>query len=240
MSSTEISPSNEDKTDKSRPRLSITQVVASALAAITATFAASYFGVSGTVIGAALASVVTVVGNAVYSHSIQRTGARVRGVVPISIAQPPGEVAPKPDTMARPPRAVAWQHAALAALGLFLVVAGIVTGIELAAGRPLSNIVHDRSGHGTSLFGGGGGATEPPAPPTRHPASTASGTATTPATTSRPTAPSTSSSASPSPSPTPAPTDSSTATTTPSPTPGPTTSSPGTASGSPTSPGPSP
>ena len=53
--------------------LSITHILASALAAVTATFAASYFGVSGTIIGAALASVVTVVGNTLYSHSIQRT-----------------------------------------------------------------------------------------------------------------------------------------------------------------------
>lgn len=67
-----------------RPRfeLSVTQLVATALAAITATIAASYLGVSGTVIGAALASVVSAVGNAVYGHSLRSTRDRVRVVVP--------------------------------------------------------------------------------------------------------------------------------------------------------------
>ncbi len=59
-------------TDRPRLQLSATQIIASALAAVTATFGASYLGVAGTVIGAAVASVLTVVGNAVYSHSLQR------------------------------------------------------------------------------------------------------------------------------------------------------------------------
>ena len=79
-------PVREEESDNAptaaRFSLSATQIVASALAATTATVCASYLGVAGTVIGAAVASVLTVVGNAVYSHSIQRTGARVREVVP--------------------------------------------------------------------------------------------------------------------------------------------------------------
>ena len=77
--------------ERPRIQLSASQVIASALAAITATVAASYLGVAGTVIGAAVASVLTVIGNAVYSHSIQRTGARVRSVVPAA-----GRFAPRP------------------------------------------------------------------------------------------------------------------------------------------------
>lgn len=65
-----------------RLELSATQLVASALAAITATVAASYLGVSGTVAGAAVASVLTALGNAVYGHSLRSTGTRVREVVP--------------------------------------------------------------------------------------------------------------------------------------------------------------
>lgn len=59
------------------PGLSVTQIVASVLATITATVALSWLGVAGTVIGAALASVLTVVGNSVYARSIRRTRDRV-------------------------------------------------------------------------------------------------------------------------------------------------------------------
>ena len=44
------------------------QIVGSTLAAVTAAVAASYLGVAGTVIGAALVSAGTTVGTAVYTH----------------------------------------------------------------------------------------------------------------------------------------------------------------------------
>jgi hypothetical protein len=58
--------------------ISFVQVLASALAAATATLALSYLGVAGTILGAALASVITVVGNYVYSRSLSRTHKAVR------------------------------------------------------------------------------------------------------------------------------------------------------------------
>ena len=220
MSSTEIPPSNDHETPKSRPQLSITQILASALAAITATFAASYFGVSGTIIGAALASVVTVVGNAVYSHSIQRTRAQLRVAVPFSLVHPlnapvakaAAENRAEGEAPDRTRRAFRWQHAAFAAAGLFLVIAGIVTGVELAAGRPLTSIVHDRSGSGTSLFGGSHPATTHTSPKTTPspPASSTSSTSTSP--TTQPSAPQSTQgsisapSTAPTPTPTPTPT----------------------------------
>jgi hypothetical protein len=63
-------------------KISLIQVVATALAAITATVVASFLGVAGTVAGAAVASTMSVVGTAVYSHSLRRTRERVRTVVP--------------------------------------------------------------------------------------------------------------------------------------------------------------
>ncbi|TAM84348.1 MAG: hypothetical protein EPN43_12635 [Jatrophihabitans sp.] len=113
-----------------RVGLSSTQLVASALAAVTATVAASYLGVSGTVIGAAVASVLSVLGNAVYSHSLRQTGSRVRAAVPAR-----GR----------------WVLGTCAAV--FVGVLGVVTVVELAAGRPLSNLVHDSPGTGTTVFG---------------------------------------------------------------------------------------
>jgi hypothetical protein len=142
-------------TETTRPRiqLSATQVIASALAAITATVAASYLGVAGTVIGAAVASVLTVVGNAVYSHSIQRTSARVRTVVPAA-----GRLAPRPapaviESAPGRPRRSAWSVMAAACVGVFAGVLVVITGVELVAGRPLTDVLHNKAGSGTSVLG---------------------------------------------------------------------------------------
>lgn len=64
-----------------------TQVAASGLAAVSATVAASYFGVAGTVIGAGLVSVIAVVASAVYSYSIRRTRSRVRQSLDVAVSQ---------------------------------------------------------------------------------------------------------------------------------------------------------
>src|ERR1700712_727218 len=71
-----------------RFNLSATSLVATGLAAITATFAASYLGVAGTVIGAALFSVLTSVGKEVYDQSLRRTGNAVREVGPVTRVLP--------------------------------------------------------------------------------------------------------------------------------------------------------
>ncbi|MFI6786932.1 hypothetical protein ACIBG4_06350 [Nonomuraea sp. NPDC050383] len=57
--------------------LSVPQIGGSALAAVTAAVAASYLGVAGTVIGAAVMSVASTVGTAVYTHYLKRTGDQV-------------------------------------------------------------------------------------------------------------------------------------------------------------------
>jgi hypothetical protein len=129
--------------------------VATALAAITATIAASYLGVSGTVIGAALASVVSAVGNAVYGHSLRSTRDRVRGrdprpLTPASASAPAELSASRPGH--KPPR---WRGAAIGAAAVFAAVLALVTGVELVAGRPLSDLVRGDAGSGTSVFGGG-------------------------------------------------------------------------------------
>ncbi len=142
-----------------RPRLQLTgtQVLASALAATTATVGASYLGVAGTVIGAALASVLTVVGNAVYSHSLQRTGVRVRTAVPGAARWSPRPAAPQPNAPA-PARTDSnrrgtWRLLAASCVGVFAGVLLVVTGVELVAGKPLSDLVRGDSTSGTTVFG---------------------------------------------------------------------------------------
>jgi hypothetical protein len=129
-----------------RLQLTVTQVVASVLAAVTATVAASFLGVNGTVIGAAVASLLTVVGNAVYAHSLHRTKARV-------------------STVTGP---VLWRRIAVTATGLFAVVLAVMTGVELVSGRPVSDLVRGTTGAGTTVFGSsqrvGGVDTRTPTP----------------------------------------------------------------------------
>lgn len=176
--------SGPDAAGTTRPQLSATQVVASVLAAVTATVAASYLGVAGTVIGAAVASVLTVVGNAVYGHSIQRTGERVRAAVPASARWLPP---PAPTSTSSPTSTLSGAKGAesrdtsrhstdnapldrrgqlrrlgLACLAVFAVINVAVTSVELIAGRPISDLLTGKKASGTSLFGThstGGGST---------------------------------------------------------------------------------
>lgn len=152
--------------------LSATQLVATGLAATTATIAASYLGVTGTVIGAALASVLTAAGKEVYSHSLRSTGDRVRGAVPVTRALPrghdpaspslasatataPGDDEP-PALPAATPRVAqpnAWRRIAIGAIGVFVAVLAVITAVEVIAGRPVSDVVRGDTGKGTSFFG---------------------------------------------------------------------------------------
>jgi hypothetical protein len=148
-----------DETARPRIQLTPTQIVASALAATTATVAASYLGVAGTVIGAGVASVLTVVGNAVYSHSIQRTSHRMRTVVPAAARfAPRPTAAPEQPGAARTsrPRRHAWTVMAAACVGVFAGVLVVITGVEIVAGRPLTDVLHGTAGSGTSVLGDAG------------------------------------------------------------------------------------
>ncbi|MGC5165716.1 hypothetical protein [Luteimicrobium sp. DT211] len=66
-----------DRIQERAPRPSGVQITASALAAVSSTLLLSYFGVAGTIIGAGLASVLTVLGNFVYQRSMLRAHEKV-------------------------------------------------------------------------------------------------------------------------------------------------------------------
>ncbi|MFC4536431.1 hypothetical protein [Sphaerisporangium dianthi] len=73
--------------DKETLDLSAPQIVGGALAAATAAVGASFLGVHGTVIGAALASAGTTVGNAIYTHYIHRTKDRLKEAHELIVGQ---------------------------------------------------------------------------------------------------------------------------------------------------------
>jgi hypothetical protein len=64
--------------DERKLSISTTQVVASALAAMSVAFLTSWLGTAGTIIGACLGSVIATVGTAAYSWSLRRTSTVVK------------------------------------------------------------------------------------------------------------------------------------------------------------------
>jgi hypothetical protein len=156
-----------------RFNLSATQLLATALAAVTATVAASYLGVAGTVIGAAVVSVMSAIGNAVYTHSLRTTHARVREVVPMR--RPPARPAalPRSAPLERPARDAekgevvrrqGWQRAAFGAVALFVALLTVITGVEIVTGRPISDLLRGTTGSGTTLFGDANANSPAPVP----------------------------------------------------------------------------
>jgi hypothetical protein len=66
-----------------RFNLSTIQVSAGILAALTGAIAASFLGVAGTLVGAAVGSLASTVGGEVYKHYLERTHERLRGAVDV-------------------------------------------------------------------------------------------------------------------------------------------------------------
>jgi hypothetical protein len=134
-----------------KPELNITQLIAGAGATVTATVAASYFGVGGTLIGAGAVSVLSTAGATIYQHFLDRGRQQIAAKIPARVGTGRGEDVddPAPTGGRRPwPK---WYVLFGAAAGVFLAVMGLVTAFELFTGKPLSNTVQGRNGRGTSV-----------------------------------------------------------------------------------------
>lgn len=87
---------------RGKPDVSVTQLVAGALATATATVVASYFGVAGTLIGAAMMSVVSTGGAALYKHYLERGKSQIVDKMPTLGNRLHGEEDGEPDDPAAP------------------------------------------------------------------------------------------------------------------------------------------
>jgi hypothetical protein len=143
--------------------LSPTQVAAGAGASVTSTVIASTLGTAGTLIGAALASIVSTIAAALYAHSLNKgkekiTTVRIprlndqearEGTQVMTVLPPVNGPKELPEHL--DPRKGKrfdikldrrfWTKIALAAVGMFVLVMGIITGIELVGQKPVSSIV---------------------------------------------------------------------------------------------------
>lgn len=154
------------------------KVLGSALAAVTAAVVTSFAGVAGTVVGAAVVSVVATVGTAAYTHSLNRAKERMRTVQAAHGRIRAGGAGGSTTTTPAPApsrtfRLATWAVAGAAVL-VFLLSMGAVSAFELVAGQPLSSLLgrhHDRSGTSVGrVFGGGSAARKVPSkPPSTEP-----------------------------------------------------------------------
>jgi hypothetical protein len=142
-------------------RVRTSQVLAGALAAVTAALIGSTMGVAGTVVGAGLASVISTVGGTLYLRSIQRTRDGVRTVrakvvgrsggatvlVSTDDSEPvpePGdevEASDEPVAEERPPaekRRLRWPVLVVTTVAAFALGMAAVTGVEWLRGESLS------------------------------------------------------------------------------------------------------
>ena len=146
--------------------LSPAQIVGGALAAMTAAALGSQLSVAGTVVGAALASIIAAVASSLYTTSLRRTGDKVRTVFwtgqPNEVDEPTvmeilpdreghvaGQrshlVAPEPIEPSPRRRKLNWKRVLIAALVIFGIAAVSLTVFELATGHALSG------GEGTTV-----------------------------------------------------------------------------------------
>ncbi|MGW0481242.1 hypothetical protein [Nonomuraea sp. NPDC003214] len=137
-----------DAPGKWRGRVSVVQVAGGAMAALTAAVAASWLGVAGTVIGAAVMSVATTVGTELYTHYLRRTRAKVRQHTvtgrrhrPSDRARPSGPAHPSDQahpTDQAPAGRVGWLRLGGAAALVFTLSFGGILIYQAIAGQTVS------------------------------------------------------------------------------------------------------
>ena len=119
--------------------VSVAQISSGALASVTAAVVASYFGVGGTLIGAAITSVVATLGGALYKQSIERAQARVlirrnpqTGVVTREVIPPAAE---------QPRRRLHGGAISAAIVLVFGLALGSITAFEAVAKKPVAALL---------------------------------------------------------------------------------------------------
>jgi hypothetical protein len=155
-------------------QLRIPKLLAGALAAVSGAVVASFFGVEGTLIGAALVSLLVAPAEAVYTHSLASAHRVARRSLVRRVGSEAG--ASQEGASEGQPQPIRWQRVAVAAVLAFGIAVAAITGVEAVANQPLASLIGSQPRQGGSTSVGvvvaGGDRSIPPA--TRAP-----GTATT-------------------------------------------------------------
>lgn len=162
-----------------RLQLSPAQVLASSAAAVSAAVVASFFGVAGSLIGAAVTSVVATVATALYSHSLQVTRQRVRQRLPRPSADGapstrPGVVRTAVEELRHHARRLPWRAIAVGTVTVFLLALAALTLVEGLLGRTMAALLgRDAGGKGGTTIGRAVGISPRAASPSPSPSPSA-------------------------------------------------------------------
>ena len=163
-------------------QLRVPKLLAGALAAVSGAVVASFFGIEGTLIGAALVSLLVVPAEALYTHSLASAHRVARRSLVRRVGEQAGasqEGTSQEGTSQAHPQPIRWQRVAVAAVAAFGLAVGAITGAEAVANQPLASLVgsRPRPEGSTSVGAVVGGADRSAPPATRAPATSTTSTA---------------------------------------------------------------
>ena len=195
----------EHAPDRVWSSIDIPKTIAGALAAVCAAVIGSFLGVAGTLVGAAVASIIGSVGTEIYQRSLHKGAKRLQTLAapafvkaPAAVGTPAVAAASEADSPShavpqKPQRQIRWGRVAMVAGALFVLAMGTITLTEWISGKSVASTLGN-STRAKSTFGGlfdPGSSIRPtpkPSPTPTAPASESPTTApTTQATTDAPT-----------------------------------------------------
>ncbi|HET6529045.1 MAG TPA: hypothetical protein VFH03_00305 [Actinoplanes sp.] len=144
--------------DRIWSNIDIAKTLAGALAAVCAAVAGSFLGVAGTLVGAAIASIIGSVGTEIYARSLKRGAEKLQTYAPTfvkapaAVGTPPVEAASEEDSPshtlpAEPRPQLPWRRIAMITGVVFVLAMGAITAVELFAGRSVASMFgHDSAG----------------------------------------------------------------------------------------------
>lgn len=170
----------EQAADRVWSGIDIPKTLAGALAAVCAAVLGSFLGVAGTLVGAALASIVGTVGTEIYHRSIKKGTEKLSEIAPTFVRAPAAVGTPdvaaateedKPsETVPEAQRGgIRWKRVALITGAVFVLAMIALLAVELLAGKSMASLVGHDSGGRTTFSSvvtgdGGGSSEEQPAP----------------------------------------------------------------------------
>lgn len=153
-------------------QLRVPKLLAGGLAAVSGAVVASFFGVEGTLIGAALVSMLVAPAEALYTHSLASAHRVARRSLHRRLGDQAGtsqeDASEEGASQAQPqPQPIRWQRVAVAAVLAFGIAVAAITVVEAVANQPLASLVGSRPRQGGSTSVGvvvaGGDRSIPPA-----------------------------------------------------------------------------
>jgi hypothetical protein len=150
-------------------QLRVPKLLAGALAAVSGAVVASFFGIEGTLIGAALVSLLVAPAEALYTHSLASAHRVARRSLVRRVGEQAGaseEGTSQEGTSQAHPQPIRWQRVAVAAVAAFGLAVGAITGVEAVANQPLASLVGSRPRpEGSTSVGAVVGGADRSAPP---------------------------------------------------------------------------